>query len=39
MEELQMELENLCQSDRVTPADQVETYQPLYEMIEVLFFI
>lgn len=32
--QLQMELENLCHSDRVTHADQVETYQPLYEMIE-----
>ncbi|XP_023768865.1 uncharacterized protein LOC111917407 [Lactuca sativa] len=32
--QLQMELENLCHSDRVTQADQVEIYQPLCEMME-----
>ncbi|XP_071698535.1 uncharacterized protein [Rutidosis leptorrhynchoides] len=32
--QLQMELENLCQSDRVIQTDQAAIYQPLYEMIE-----
>ena len=36
MKELQTELDNLCQSDRVAEADQLGIYKPLYEMIEVL---
>lgn len=36
MEEIQLELENLCESNGVTQADQVEIYEPLCEMMEVL---
>ncbi|KAL4579106.1 hypothetical protein LXL04_015241 [Taraxacum kok-saghyz] len=34
LNQLQLELGNLCESERVTPADQVEIYQPLCEMME-----
>ncbi|PWA89161.1 RAD3-like DNA-binding helicase protein [Artemisia annua] len=34
MKELQTELDNLCESDRVAEADQLGIYKPLYEMIE-----